>query len=182
MHPNVAAFTPGDDEGFSIHLIGAVWVVAALVTEAALDSMDEDEAASPNDDVEMDAEVRTLLEQAIPAIAESTPVGDHRTVHWSNDALIDWLREHRPDLMDRLKGHGAQMQLWDFAAQLQNALRVAHASAMRRDAAHWATEVAAANPIPPKATKPVLRDIAWRHMQTVDGRCATKVAVEGIAA
>jgi len=177
--PTFAAVTPVAHDEFSVHLAGTPWVALSVSTQEAWDEADE---ADDEDRGEhgFDPEVRALLEGAIPQIAEATPIGDHRSVHWPHDALVGWLNAHHPDFADKLNGHDPQSALWDLASDLQNTLKAAHAAAMRRDAATWAAQIDAADPVPPGASKPVLRDIAWRHMRIIDERCATKVAVEGI--
>jgi len=183
MHPQVALTAPGDESGFTLHLVGSVWLVVSLITQEELGEMEQRHAGRDDEqgDGEVDAELWAAVDEAIAHLAETVSIGDHRTVHVTRALITEHLAERHPELAEQFRTYRGDSAVWEAANRLQTALKDTHAAAMRRDARTWAEQVYEANPVAGNASRASLRDAAWRHMKRIDEVCATKVATEPVA-
>lgn len=183
LHPQVALTALGDESGFTLHLVGSVWLVVSLITQEELGEMEQRHAGRDDEqgDGEVDAELWAAVDEAIAHLAEAVPIGDHRTVHATRALITNHLAQQHPELAESFRTYRDDNAVWEAANRLQTALKDTHAAAMRRDARPWAEQVYAANPVAGNASRASLRDAAWRYMKRVDEVRATKVTTEPVA-
>ncbi len=197
VRPRFVALTPAYDDGFSVLLVGDIWVAIDLQTREWLDDTgpiegtplddggdEEDEAGTyrvPTPFEDIDDELRTAFNDAVADLTTTTTVGHHGKAKEAHRAIQEWARANRPALADRVDTPVAHHRLWEFANRLQSSLRDAHSTAMRRDARTWAEHIADQETLTAAASKTVLREAAYRGMRQVDEVCATRIATEAIA-
>ncbi|MBD8059017.1 hypothetical protein IC607_08555 [Cellulomonas sp. JH27-2] len=182
LAPRLMILEPHDPEGFQAHVVSDHWLRVVYLTPAALDAAIADAEAPLDDETsgERDEATTAKLRFIAEAVAAEIPLSDH-------GGATELARRFRERVERELPADGARILesnryvVWEHAADILATLKDRHGGALHTDAATYAAEIfAAEGPFAGKVTRPVLRDVAYRHMKRLDPTCTTKASIESI--